>query len=180
MWLLSGQVLTSREGVPLKGDILNLPYPKVEFNNIEKILLKDISYYYTDFRNQGEKSKILDISTDKDLKDYGATYCSILNSIYEDFKPHSPIVGDEFIAYPFILGDKPEIEIPNNISGIEDKLKSLIDHKASYNLWVKRIIKVYHKNVIILYKPNQKRYWLRSIAVRDADETFNDLFKQGK
>lgn len=29
MWLLSGKVLTSREGVPLKGDIMNLPYPGI-------------------------------------------------------------------------------------------------------------------------------------------------------
>lgn len=182
VWLLSGQVIANREGVPLKADILSLPYPNFElkFNEIEETLLEDVSLYYSDFRKQGEKSKILKITSDKDLKDFGNTYCKILNSIYDNFKPLAPIVGNEFIAYPFILGNKPEIEIPNTISNIEDKLESLIDNQVSYNLWVKRIIRVYHKNVILLYKPNQKRYWLRSIAIRDADETFNDLYKQGK
>lgn len=180
MWLLSGQVLTSREGVPLKGDILNLPYPKVEYDNIEKVLLDDILGFYSDFRKQGEKSNILNSASKKDLTEFGEIYCRVLNSIYDNFKPLKAIVGKDFIVYPFILGSKPEIEIPETLEGVEEKLKELIDHQVSYNLWVKRIIKVYHKNVILLYKPNQKRYWLKSIAVRDADETFIDLYKQGK
>jgi len=180
MWLLSGQVLTSREGVPLKGDILTLPYPKVEYDNIEKILLDDILNFYSDFRKQGEKSNILNTTSKKDLKEFGEIYCKILNSVYDNFRPLDAIVGKEFIAYPFILGSNPEIEIPETLIGVEAKLKELIDHQVSNNLWVKRIIKVYNKNVILLYKPNQKRYWLKSIAIRDADETFNDLYKQGK
>jgi len=182
VWLLSGQVITNREGVPLKADILSLPYPKseIQFNDIESILLEDILNYYSNFRLQGEKSDILNPATANDLKDFGATYCLILNSVYKQFKPIAPIIGKEFVAYPFILGDQPEIEIPITIDKIENTLKKLIDYKANYNLWIKRIIKVYDKNVIVLYKPNQKRYWLKSIAIRDADETFIDLYNQGK
>lgn len=180
MWLLSGQVLTSREGVPLKGDILNLPYPQIQFDEIEKILLKDIVDYYSDFRKAGERSKVLNFINNKELDAFGKLYCKILNSVYGNFQPFAPIVGEEFIAYPFVLGEKPEIDIPSSIEAIESKLRNLIDAKRGYDLWVKRIVKVYHKNVIFLYKPNQKRYWLPSIAVRDADETFVDLYKQGK
>ena len=180
MWLLSGQVLTSREGVPLKGDILNLPFPLIQFDEIEKILLNDVTTYYSDFRKSGEKSIVLESLHDNDLEIFGKCYCKILNSIYENFKPLTPIVGKEFIAYPFILGDKAEIDIPSSIEDIESRLNTLINNKQGYNLWIKRIVKVYHKNVIFLYKPNQKRYWLPSIAVRDADETFVDLFNQGK
>lgn len=180
MWLLSGQVLTSREGVPLKADILSLPYPALKFDKIEKIILSDIRNYYASFRISGEKSEVLNMSSDKDLLVFGKTFCSILNSIYKNFKPLDPIVGNEFIAYPFVLGETPEIEIPNTMNEIETKLSLIINNKQGYNLWVKRIVKVYQKNVIFIYKPNQKRYWLPSIAVRDADETFLDLFNQGK
>lgn len=182
LWLLSGRIISTREGVVLKNDILSLPYPekKLKFDNIEKILLDDISKYYSEFRKEGEKSEILSLVEESDLKIFSEIYCKILNSIYDNFRPLDAIVGKEFIAYPFILGNEPEIEIPNTLDEVEEKLKGLIDHQVSYNLWVKRIIKVYHKNVVLLYKPNQKRYWLKSIAVRDADETFNDLFKQGK
>ncbi|WP_066434516.1 class I SAM-dependent DNA methyltransferase [Chryseobacterium sp. CCH4-E10] len=180
MWLLSGQVLTSREGVPLKGDMLNLPYPKTHFDDIEKKLLSDIANYYSDFRKAGEKSIILESLQKKELESFGKIYCKILNSIYKNFKPLTPIVGSEFIVYPFVLGDEPEVEIPSSIENMESKLRTIINAKQGYNLWIKRIVKIYHKNVIFLYKPNQKRYWLPSIAVRDADETFVDLYKQGK
>ena len=180
IWLRSGKVITMREGVPLMGDILSLPYPTVEFNEIEKTLLDDIVDYYSEFRKDGEKSEILDAPTPKDLKAFGAWYSRILNSVYENFKPGNPVIGKDFICYPFILGNSPEVEIPDSIDNIEKKLKYIIDNQTVDNLWVRRIVKVYEKNIIFLYKPNQKRYWLKSIAIRDADETFVDLFKQGK
>lgn len=182
LWLLSGKIITYREGVVLKHDLLSLPYPEeeVDFDPIEKILLSDISIYYSEFRKTGEKSVVLTRPTKKDLEDFGQLFCRILNSVYENFKPLPPAVGNDFIAYPFVLGDKPEVDIPTNIEGIEEKLSTLMDSRLEFNLWVKRIVKVYHKNVIFLYKPNQKRYWLRSIAIRDADDTFLELYKQGK
>jgi len=180
IWLNSGKVITMREGVPTKGDILSLPYPTIKFSEIDKILLHDVSNHYSEFRKEGEKSELLGETLNSDLEDFGLMYCQILNSVYNNFKPLLPIRGQEFIAYPFILGEKTEFVLENSIEKIEGQIKNLIDNRHTYNLWIKRIIKVYHKNVIILYKPNQKRYWLKSIAVRDADETFMDLYKQGK
>mgnify|MGYP002409377650 FL=1 len=182
MWLISGQAMTTREAVPLKNDILSLPYPKeeIEFDAIEKILLSDISVYYSEFRKLGEKSVVLNRLDEYDLETYGVLFCSILNSVYNAFKPLSPIIGKEFVAYPFVLGDRPETDIPASIEEIEVKLENLMESRQGYNIWVRRIVRVYHKNVIFIYKPNQKRYWLRSIAIRDADETFLDLYKQGK
>ena len=180
MWLLSGQVLAYREGVPLMKDILSLPIKREGFNFIEDILLEDILLHYSDFRKQGEKSEILNTVSKRELEQFGKTYCGILNTIYDSFRALNPILGNDFIAYPFVLGEMSELEIPKSIQEIERKLHQLIDHQVSHNLWVKRILRVYHNNVIIMYKPNQKRYWLRSIAVRDADETFVDLYNQGK
>ncbi|PSR01400.1 MAG: hypothetical protein BRD50_08775, partial [Bacteroidetes bacterium SW_11_45_7] len=182
LWLLSGRIISTREGVVLKENILSLPYPEnpLHFDFIEQTLLDDILEYYADFRIEGEKSKALNQTNPDELKAFGKYYCQILNSIYEDFKPLDPIIGRDFIAYPFVLGDKPEIEIPDDLEDVEATLAKLLHHQASHNLWINRILKVYHKNVIFLYKPNQKRYWLRSIAIRDADETFVDLFNQGK
>ncbi len=182
LWLLSGRMITNREGVPLKGDILSLPNPKssIEFNAIEKVLLRDILHHHSKFRIQGEKSEVLNYVNESELEDFGKYYCQILNAIYNHFRPSQPIIGESFICYPFVLGKQPELEIPNSISEIEETLDKLIDHQVSHSLWVKRILRIYERNVIFLYKPNQKRYWLKSIAVRDADETFVDLFNQGK
>lgn len=182
LWLLSGRIITTREGVVLKNDILSLPYSEKEFcfSSVENILLEDIANHYSNFRKEGEKSEILNIASIDVLKSFGKMYCLILNTVFKNFRPLTPIVGKDFVAYPIVLGDNPEIEIPDSIEDIENNLRMLIDNNAGYNLWIKRIIKVYCKNVVFLYKPNQKRYWLQSIAIRDADETFLDLFNQGK
>lgn len=182
LWLLSGRIITTREGVVLKNDILSLPFPEkdLRFDSIEKLLLSDISKYYSEFRKTGERSTVLSGIDTTMLETFGKYYCNVLNSVYENFRPLKPIIGQEFIAYPFVLGERPEIEIPSSIAEIETKLKSIIDTRLTHNLWVKKIVKVYQKNVIFLYKPNQKRYWLPSIAIRDADETFVDLYTQGK
>ena len=42
---------------------------------------------------------------------------------------------------------------------------------------IQRILKVYGKDCIIIAKPKQLRYWLPSIAFRDADEVFADYIK---
>ncbi len=182
LWLLSGKIITKREGVVQMSDILSLPYPEeeIEFNAIEEILLSDISEHYSDFRKEGEKSAVLTPVGTNDLEIFGEVFCNILNSIYDDFYAATPIKGKGFVAYPFVLGEEPKIEIPKSIEEVENELANLLESQEDYNLWVKKILKVYHENVIFLYKPNQKRYWLPSIAIRDADATFLDLYKQGK
>jgi hypothetical protein len=40
---------------------------------------------------------------------------------------------------------------------------------------VKRTARIYKENRIILIKPKQIRFWMQSIALRDADSTFNDI-----
>lgn len=34
---------------------------------------------------------------------------------------------------------------------------------------------MYSQNRIVLIKPKQLRYWLESIALRDVDDTFDDI-----
>jgi hypothetical protein len=42
-----------------------------------------------------------------------------------------------------------------------------------------RVLRFYDRNVILIVKPDRLRYWIRSTAIRDADETLADLQKQG-
>ncbi len=44
---------------------------------------------------------------------------------------------------------------------------------------INRVVKIYDDDYIYLLKPKELRYWLQSIALRDADETIVDLYKAG-
>ena len=44
---------------------------------------------------------------------------------------------------------------------------------------IQRIARIFDGPLILLLKPDRLRFWLRSVALRDADETVIDLHAQG-
>lgn len=180
--LVSGRILVGRSNSLYKSDIMELPYPgdmqDIDLNFWEQALVDDIDNYLVDFRRRGEKATVLFETNESDLHDFGEMYCSILNPVYKQFRPLEPIPMGSFICYPFCYGDVPQIEFPDK-NKIVPFLEKLLHRQQGSRLFVNRILRMYEQNVIFMVKPNQKRYWLRSIALRDADETLIDLLGQG-
>jgi len=59
-------------------------------------------------------------------------------------------------------------------------VQQLLKKEYTYaNLRIIRVIRLYDENAIYLIKPNQLRYWLKSVAINDADETFYYLSQNG-
>ena len=53
----------------------------------------------------------------------------------------------------------------------------LLTEQQSPGVFIQRIARVYIGHTIYLIKPDQKRYWTRSLALRDADEMYVDVMK---
>ncbi|HOI15404.1 MAG TPA: N-6 DNA methylase, partial [Geobacteraceae bacterium] len=180
--VLSNQMLISRATALLKTDIVALPYPdestEIKLDYWEQALVDDIGNYLVDFRLSGEKASIHTKTSESFLLDFGKMYCNILNPVYKKFRPLASVPMGSFICYPFCFGDAPQIEWPDN-DEIVPFLDELLRRKHGSRLFVNRILRIYEQNVIFMIKPDQKRYWLRSIALRDADETLIDLLGQG-
>ena len=180
--VLSNQMLVGRATALLKNDIMALPYSddtkKIELAFWEQALVADIGNYLIDFRHSGEKATILSETDASDLRSFGEMYCDILNPIYKQFNRLEPIPMGSFICYPFCYGDAPQIELPDQ-NKVVPFLDELLRRQHGSRLFINRILRIYEQNVIFIVKPNQKRYWPRSIALRDADETLVDLLGQG-
>ena len=179
---LSGSYMINRATAVLEKDIFNLPYPKEEkdmvLSDIEEILVDDILNYFVEFHKKGENSRIIKKAGQDDLKKFGDLYCKILNTVYKDLKPHVPIELESFICYPFYFKEEPKISLNKN--DIELYLNQLIiKNFESANLRITRVLRIFDQNIIYLVKPKELRFWLQSIAIRDADETFTELIKQG-
>jgi type I restriction-modification system DNA methylase subunit len=178
----SGRYMIGRATAVLKKDIESLPFPEdekeLELTPLEQILVDDVLDYMLDFRRKGEKSVIEEPVSQEQLNQFAETYCRILNSVYKKFKAHQPIRSDSFICFPFYYKNKPEI-LSGKTDSLENDLYGLIKNHTNMNARIIRILRIYEKNTIFLIKPRQTRYWLRSIAIRDADETFSDLVIQG-
>jgi type I restriction-modification system DNA methylase subunit len=178
----SGRYMITRATALLKKDIDNLPYPEddkeLDLSWVEKILIDDVLDYMLEFRREGEKARAVQPVNRDQLHRFGEVYCKILNTVYTKFKPHKPIETDNYVCFPIYYGDEPQLET-NDIDKFEQDLNRLIHKEIGRGLRFIRVLRFYDQNVIYLVKPKQIRYWLRSVAVRDADETFEDLVKQG-
>ena len=167
-------------------DIYNLPCfldskePDIELlSTEEKIIVNDTLEYLLDFKRKGENSEIATKNaTKKDLSDFGEIFCIVLKSVFSSIKPSQYYETDSYICFPFYFGEKPNIDFASSKQA-ERHIEQLVQKNLGVSLRLTRIVRVYEGNVIYLIKPKKLRYWLKSVALRDADETFSDLRKQG-
>ena len=181
--LTSGQYLVNKSSAIYKQDIDQLPFPinKNELNTSseENILLEDFNNYLLEFRRNGEKSNIAkQNASNQNLVEFGETFCKILQSVFKSITPSEHFETDSYICFPFYFGDRPNINFSNSEQA-EKHIEQLIQKNSGSSLRLTRIVRLYEGNIIYLIKPKKLRYWLKSIALRDADETFSDLRKQG-
>jgi hypothetical protein len=183
MLCTSGKILISRSTSTSKEDIDNIPYPEdindLELSELENIIIDDTINHITEFFRSGENSKLMLKTNKVDLVDFGDIYCSILNSVYKEEDKEFKILNFQqqtnFVIYSFYYGnEKPHVDFDY----VKEDINNLIENNTQ-NIKINRILRLYNNNIIHIIKPNQKRYWLKSIAIRDADETFLDLYKQG-
>lgn len=177
----TGRSLVSKANSLLVEDIKSLPYLNTEFKlyDMDKYIINDVLDYCSDFRSKGEDSKVVRPVTNKELQEFGELYITILNSAFANLSKGKAIITESFIFYPFYFGKLP-IKPISSITTIEHLVQQLLKKEYTYaNLRIIRVIRLYDENAIYLIKPNQLRYWLKSVAINDADETFYYLSQNG-
>jgi hypothetical protein len=185
----SGRAGVSRSSFTiLKGDIMNLPFPEdqsdMELSEYEQILVDDTLNYGLDFLGKETGVKSLESASIPEIKEFGLVFSKVLNSLFEEgnkkyqleniYKTETLIgVSINYSANtysePVIFADEES----------EVSLAKLIQNKISTNYRINRIVKFYDGDRIYFLKPKELRYWLKSVALRDADETIVDLYNAG-
>ncbi len=161
-------------------DVLGLPLLPRDFTlpAHESILVEDIVDYYRDLIRLGEDSAAMKKSGLPALPEFNDVFIDRINAVYKENKLRAltPQTWPGIVCQPYIFG-KGEA----NWSGadeLKDKLNKLLKEQRG-NINITRIARLYDGAGIYLLKPNRLRYWLRSVALRDADETLADLVEQG-
>jgi hypothetical protein len=177
----STQLLVGRATAPLKRDIDNLPWPKVgeswDLTSWEKILCDDLVEYMAGYVRLGQDSELLTQQvTDTDIKQYTRCFCDMLGSVYGNLKIGRSLVLNGLACQAFYFGEEPDLDWPNDWT---EPLQQLVYVQCGETLRTARVIRFYLSNVLLIVKPDRLRYWIRSTAIRDADETLTDLRKQG-
>lgn len=193
IYATSGQLLVNLNTTILKTDIMNMPFVepgiRVAFTEIEKNIISDVINFNQDFLRHGEGSQsvsnIEDIHFKPTFTHYANAFTSSLNEIYASGQKSFYLtdvirLNTSFVATVFKFKDKYVKPVAYHNENEDLNLSELSNFDLSKHLSVNRIIKLYPaRDVIIFIKPNQYRYWLASIAYRDADRCLSDLTKLG-
>lgn len=176
------QALVGKATAILKTDIDRLPMPddpaELDLAFWEDALKEDVLDYMADYVRLGQDSELLTkAANDSQVGDYGALFVRMLGSIYRNLKAAEAVRINGVIAQPFYFGKQPEADWLRN--GDADALQRLIYDTSREALRVVRVVRHYEHNVILIVKPDRLRYWIRSTAIRDADDTLTDLRQQG-
>lgn len=178
----SGKYLVNKSSAIRAADLLRLPFSEapedLTLSSIEEALIDDALEYVADFKRKGYEAAVRRPPSDVELAQFGDFFCQVLGSVYTSLRAAPPVRLEGGICYPFYFGDAPSESIEASRAGAL-KVANLLDVNVSPSLRSQRILRFFHGNMLLLLKPPQLRYWLRSIAVRDADEIFVELQQQG-
>jgi hypothetical protein len=163
-------------------DILNIPYPGKGILNLsvhEKILVDDMVDYYRDLIRLGEDSDAMSQAGVPALPCFNDIYTKQINGVYKEkrLRALEAQTWPGVICQPFIFGEGGV-----DWTGAEElkgRLDKLLREQRDSSLTTTRIARIYDGSCIYLLKPDRLRYWLRSVALRDADETLAELWGQG-
>jgi hypothetical protein len=174
--------LASKATAVLSDDILQLPFPEdwdLSISQHEKILVDDIVDHYRDLIRLGEDSHAMKESGVAALPSFNDIYTQQINALYKKNKLRAldPQRWLGVICQPFIFG-KGKVDW-KGAEELKSRLDSLLREQRGSGLTITRIARIYDDRCIYLLKPDRLRYWLRSVALRDADETLADLWEQG-
>jgi hypothetical protein len=182
----SGQVLVIKNSALYFEDIKRLPILDNEsfcLTNTEKNVINDVLDYTQYFIRRPETAEALNPLDDimDDIGFYGKQFSGAINELYADdsnsFKLTDIILFErENLIGTLFSYDNKENYNPNLIKENEVTLiDGLVNFDINESLTATRIIQYYAPNKVLFVKPNQKRYWLASIAYRDADSVFADI-----
>lgn len=164
------------------GDILNLPLPtdrNFRLNSNERIVAEDAVDHYSEIVRFADDSKSFNESGLSILPAFNETFISPINGIYSE----SPLIAHPAKTWPGVICQPysfgPASLEWENAGDQRDYLDSVLKERRDSSLSVTRIARVYDGNMLYLIKPDRLRFWLRSIALRDADEVLADLRAQG-
>jgi hypothetical protein len=163
------------------GDVLNLPYPEngdLDLSRNEMVIASDIVNHFHDFVRLGDGAPVYRRCDDEDLAAFEGTFVRQIGAVYS-----TTLTLQRTQRWPGVLCQIYTFgEAKFDWSHDQDlrySVNALLTAGEGLGLSVTRIARLYDHNTVILLKPDRLRFWLESVALRDADDVLADLRAQG-
>jgi hypothetical protein len=180
--LISPSLFTQKATALQADDIYLIPFPETssfDLSDNEQILIEDIVNYHRDLIRLGEDAAAMAESGHSGCAAFASVFAGQINAVYkkQPLRALETQIWPGVICQAFAFGDvKVDWTDADQLRG---KIDGLLCEQQGSTLHVTRIARIYDGNCIFMLKPDRLRYWLRSVALRDADETLSDLRSQG-
>jgi hypothetical protein len=169
--------LSDLEVFPFSDDLDNC------LTNSDKIVVNDIVKYTLEEFGNGENAaihrKMAEI--EKHVRSFSKLYCDSLNKIYakegKKYYFSKLTEGNSFFACEYTFGSGNNYDHELSDENLDDLLYSWNpSHSAKYS----KIMRIYSNNgnTIHIVKPKKLLFWLQSIALRDFDDTLDDVLNR--
>lgn len=172
-------------------EILNLPVdiregsiiPFVFDNQMETDIITDTRIIINSINKSS--CALYDAIDNVILADFCTVLCETLNLTYGlnkySFKPVRSIISNDYVWVTLEHTDSAKTLFTNIDTISENVFRDILYDDLTKNaLTINRIIISYQeKNRISLIKPNKLKYWMRTIAYRDAENIRGDMYNNG-
>ena len=171
------QYLVFRIGVPLKKSLDDLPYPKdgkVLFHGLQAHLRDDVIDFMIPLvkDTKNKQAELARDTTDVEAEEYSRVFLEVMHSAFPDLKSSGkPYDLGRAWCVAFHRGEGPGSEF-GNTEALKRHLDGLLMKKMERSLRCWRIVRQFEGQSLFIVKPKPRRYWLKSAAVRDADDIF--------
>jgi hypothetical protein len=178
----SAPALVQRATAVYDADIRAMPFPidrDLDLTDHEKLVAKDVVDYLCGYVRLGSKSTVMVERGLEGIENYQSIFLNHLNAAHigSDFVAQTPYSWSGLLCQPFTVGNF-ELDWTDAYT-LRDRLLDVIHRNLSNSVSLTRILRVYDNNVLFVLKPDRLRFWLPSIALRDADEVLADIWSEG-
>jgi len=164
-------------------DIYDLPFdpeaPGLELSENERRIADDILRHYVDYVRLGSASRLSKYRAQDGLDSFAAVFAGQISALYPKKPLHAAgsmdLGGTVIQAFAFGEGeiDWSRTEL------LKGRLDALLRETRGSSLTMTRVARIYDGSFIFLLKPDRLRYWLPTVALKDADDVLADLRAQG-
>ncbi len=153
-----------------------------DLSSAERRLVEDLLATAVSYVHDGSDSPALDPPSPEDLYAYAEAFSSVLNQVLAEgdqslsARPH---LGDSpMFVVSFLIekgrGGRTNVAVSDDprLAQVLDKLSTSLWQREGVNLYRRRHLRIFEDRAVHIVKPAEKRFWTRSAAFSDADETF--------
>ena len=164
----------------------DLVYRSYGVTSSERQVIEDFLGTTMNRHYQGLRANAFDVPSTGELTLYAQAYADVFEKTTGGNRALAPTVYEgtpPYRAVSFGLvprgtpGRQPHVASEPDLDRLLVNLEKIATEQHGRSLYFRRNIKVYEADVIHIVKPAERRFWTRSAAFNDADETIAELLR---